>query len=65
MDPENPLDPKHCECLDECLRKNREARRLIERLQRAGVDVTHLEEENNKRKKLAESIKAEFFPYKV
>lgn len=65
MDPDSPLQQRHCDCLDDCLRKNAECKRLIDRMQRAGIDMSVMESENDKRGTLARSLKAEFFPFRV
>lgn len=56
------LTNQHCECLNEALRLNAEAREIIEKCKRAGLPVDQIESDCKEQYEKAAGIKREFFP---
>lgn len=58
----NPLNTKHCECIDRVIKQATEMRQLIEDCKSCGLQLPEAEERNNNLLSLATKLKAKFFP---
>lgn len=61
----SPLKDEDCDCLDRVLESVRDTAELIARCKACGLDVAKAQEENERQKALAESLKRNFFPQRV
>lgn len=62
MSPSHPLTPAHCDTIDCALKQIQHTQELIDKCTNCGLDTSAAQEELNRQRKLAESLKQQFFP---
>jgi hypothetical protein len=60
----NPLKDEHCDVLNRCLEMNAECGELLDKLEKAGLDVSAFKEECAAKHALATNLKRTFFPHR-